>query len=227
MGHQRFDSGVRHQQSKHRSGRHGAMARSGKRKRDLTADTVERITPPVIANAKEESPFAILSGFARVRLRLLVDGVQHEWRSSEALFQTLRFSDPDVQRDLMNASNIAGVRTIANSPTARAVERSDWRTVSIDVMTWVTAVKFLQSSEVRMALAMTKDREIVDLTRSESFWGMIRAKEGNLIGGNHVGRILMQLRDSPDERILTIANHPHLSNNTKLTLFGSNDIQLP
>jgi len=69
--------------------------------------------------------------------------------------------------------------------------REDWETVKIDVMRDVLKSKFSLNSELREKLIATGDVELIEGNHwNDRFWGVCRGK-----GQNHLGKLLMELRE--------------------------------
>ena len=67
--------------------------------------------------------------------------------------------------------------------------REDWEDVKLDVMKELVTKKF-NNSKLKRQLLATKDQELVEgNTWGDTFWGVCRDK-----GSNHLGKILMQVR---------------------------------
>ena len=69
--------------------------------------------------------------------------------------------------------------------------RSDWERVKLDIMRQLVTDKFARSSELRRRLLATGNAQLVEGNAwNDTFWGVCH---GN--GQNHLGRILMEVRD--------------------------------
>ena len=69
--------------------------------------------------------------------------------------------------------------------------RLDWEQVKLDIMRQLVADKFARSDELRRRLLATGDAELVEGNAwNDTFWGVCRGR-----GQNHLGRILMEVRD--------------------------------
>jgi ribA/ribD-fused uncharacterized protein len=115
-------------------------------------------------------------------------------RTSEALYQACRFPlRPDVQgRILAEASPMAAKMV---SKKYMSLTREDWERVRVQVMRWCLAVKLARNFEsFGRLLEATCDRDIVESSRRDSFWGAVPDGNGRLIGVNALGRLLMELR---------------------------------
>lgn len=122
------------------------------------------------------------------------------FKSSEHLFQTLKFATPE--------SIIAVYRSNNPKMTAKHYQklgghrREDWEQILVDVMKFCLQQKYEQCPEFRKDLDSTKGFHIVELqdakndkesSRANS-WG-VKTKEQNYEGANLMGRLLMEQRD--------------------------------
>ena len=73
--------------------------------------------------------------------------------------------------------------------------RSDWEDVKLGTMLEVCRAKFTQNPQLAKRLLATGDEELVEGNNwGDTFWGKVDGK-----GQNHLGRILMQIRDALKE----------------------------
>lgn len=73
--------------------------------------------------------------------------------------------------------------------------RPDWEAIKLHVMHMLVLQKF-QFTDLREKLLATDNEELVEINEwGDKFWGMIR-ENGELVGENHLGKILMQVRDA-------------------------------
>ena len=88
---------------------------------------------------------------------------------------------------------------VATSPTpgkakrrGRVIqERQDWECVKLHVMEACLQAKFAPGTELAQRLIDTGDAELIEEnTWGDEFWGVCRGK-----GENHLGRLLMEIRD--------------------------------
>lgn len=71
--------------------------------------------------------------------------------------------------------------------------RSDWEAVKVTVMEEIVRAKFTQNEDLKWRLLTTGDACLEEgNTWHDTFWG-VDAKTGE--GLNHLGRILMKVRD--------------------------------
>ena len=117
------------------------------------------------------------------------------WKSSEALYQAARFPDDEsIQEEIRGANNGFTAKLIAK---AHHVEtRSDWETggVRLSAMIQVCTLKMEQHQRVRLALALTEHKPIVERSKRDQFWGTKPQEDGTLVGDNMLGKIWMNLR---------------------------------
>jgi ribA/ribD-fused uncharacterized protein len=69
--------------------------------------------------------------------------------------------------------------------------RSDWSDVKLAIMLDLVRQKFTAHSHLRRKLLATGDRQLIEVNGwGDQFWGVSRGS-----GYNHLGRILMRVRD--------------------------------
>lgn len=116
-------------------------------------------------------------------------------RTSEALYQACRFPDrPDVQRKII-AERSPMAAKMRSKPYRQEHCRPDWDDVRVDVMRWCLRVKLAQNYyKFKQLLLETGDRDIVEYSRKDTFWGAKIEQDGCLRGANMLGYLLMELR---------------------------------
>ena len=163
-------------------------------------DQVYPIEQSVFFQSKTDNHW-ILSNISSCPLE--VEGVP--FKSSEHLFQTLKFATPE--------SVLAGYNNyITPKMTAKHYQkldghrREDWGQILVDVMKFCLQQKYEQCPEFKEELERTKGYHIVELqdakndkesTRANA-WG-VKSKGQNYVGPNLMGRLLMELRDGKME----------------------------
>ena len=70
--------------------------------------------------------------------------------------------------------------------------RKDWERVKLGIMREVVEAKFRQHDELRTLLLTTGDAKLVEHTTNDNYWG----DGGDGSGENHLGRILMAVREA-------------------------------
>jgi ribA/ribD-fused uncharacterized protein len=122
------------------------------------------------------------------------------WRTSEALFQALRFEDLTIREMIRNDKSPMGAKLVAKRKeykTKRVVEPMSME--DIDNMRLCLRIKFDQHPDLREKLLKTGDHIIFEnisarpKTPRNKFWGAVK-NAGKLDGNNMLGKLLMELR---------------------------------
>ncbi len=115
-------------------------------------------------------------------------------KSVEALYQACRFPDfPDVQRKILEQSSPMTAKMVGKPHIAET--RKDWEQVRVLIMKWVLRVKLAQNWEAfSKVLLESADKDIVELSNKDPFWGAKPLEGSIVLGVNALGRLLMELR---------------------------------
>ena len=124
---------------------------------------------------------------------LVVNGISI--RTSEALYQACRFPHmPEAQKLILLQTSPMTAKM--KSKPYRNQSRSDWDDIRVKVMRWCLRVKLAQNWNAFSSLLLdTGDREIVENSHKDNFWGAIPTDEECLVGMNGLGRLLTDLRE--------------------------------
>lgn len=149
-----------------------------------------------IAFTKVALPFGWLGNMAPYPI--MYNG--KEWKTTEALFQALRFENEEV-RELIRAEKSpmgAKMRTKALAKIhTRAIEPMSEK--DVELMEMCLRLKLAQHREVARKLRCTRDQIIIEDCTSRGkrgtnlFWGAVN-ENGAWIGENMVGKLWMKLR---------------------------------
>lgn len=116
--------------------------------------------------------------------------------TAEHLFHVLKFRHPLIQRALVNLREPASCKTFAISRDLRSGVREDWDDVKLEVMDFCVRTKLLTNwIQFGKLLRATKGKEILMVSGSDKYWGMVKNKDGQFDGENQLGLLLMKLRD--------------------------------
>ncbi len=127
--------------------------------------------------------FAFLSNFHYAMVSF--DGATYP--TVEHAFQAAKTDDAEERRAIRECSSPNQAKRMGK----RVKLRADWETVKIGIMESLVLQKFTNHPELRAALLATGERRLVEgNTWGDVFWGMCRGR-----GKNHLGRILMRVRD--------------------------------
>ena len=122
-----------------------------------------------------------------------------EWRTSAALFQSMRYDDPIIKEIIRNEKSILSVimklKKYRNQMVVVPMSELD-----VENMRKCVKIKFDQHPLLKTALIETGKSLIYQDTgnkngKREMFWGVKRLTESEWDGNNMMGRILMELRD--------------------------------
>lgn len=121
------------------------------------------------------------------------------WKTSEALFQALRFDDNAIKEEIRTKASPMSAKMIAKKFKSRMViepmSKSD-----VEIMRSVVKLKFDQHPEIKRKLINSGEHIIIeDVTdrpgARHMFWGM-KKENDQWVGENMMGRILMELRET-------------------------------
>ena len=163
-------------------------------------DQVYPIEQSVFFQSKTDNHW-ILSNISSCPLE--VEGVP--FKSSEHLFQTLKFATPESVLAVYN-NYITPKMTAKHYQKLEGHRREDWGQILVDIMKFCLQQKFEQCPEFRQELERTKGYNIVELQDSKrdkdssraNAWG-VKSKGQNYEGPNLMGRLLMELREGEME----------------------------
>lgn len=128
--------------------------------------------------------YFFLSNFYPVEIKL--DGIVYP--NAESAFQAQKTLDVEERRKFSMLKN-----PVQSKRFGRKVKlRDDWEEVKLDIMTEVVSQKFLQHPHLIEMLLQTGDEELVEGNKwGDRFWGVCKG-----VGENHLGKILMKIRDA-------------------------------
>lgn len=121
------------------------------------------------------------------------------WRTSEAMFQGMRYDDEDIKEIIRKEKSPMGAKMKAKKFKDRmvVVPMSD---LDVENMRKCVRMKFDQHPELKKELMKTKGVFIYEDIGNRNgerhkFWGVKKISENEGDGQNMMGRILMELRD--------------------------------
>lgn len=115
------------------------------------------------------------------------------WRTSEHYFQAQKYpNNPALQERIRGAATPRQAFDITRDPANDRFKDPNWDTNKLQVMLNGVRAKFTQNPALRTALVNTGTAVLVeDAGANDPFWGA----GADYRGGNHLGRILMHVRD--------------------------------
>ncbi|GHF01542.1 hypothetical protein GCM10016455_23130 [Aliiroseovarius zhejiangensis] len=148
----------------------------------LALEGIDATNPVIIDSTR--GAFGELSNFAPYPI--YAEGLI--WRSTEHLYQACKFSMAVLRERIRRASTPADAKAIAHSHRDQMVP--DWDGRRLSVMHSTVKLKLRQHPEVLESLLSTGHREIIERSKTDTYWG----KLANGCGENSFGKILMLLR---------------------------------
>lgn len=134
------------------------------------------------------------------------DGVR--WRTTEALFQALRFEDASIREAIRAQKSPMAAKMAAKKHRGKmtVVPRSE---EDLRNMRMVLRLKVKQHADLMKALLGTGDDEIVEDTtsRRDDYWGAALV-DGKWVGGNVLGRMWMDIRAEERAEVLDAPYDP-------------------
>lgn len=132
-----------------------------------------------------EQDFYVLSNFSS--FSLFWSG--HRFDTSEHLYHWLKFSGrPDIQDAIRKAPSAHEAFKLAERH--KADRRHDWDDVKVELMRDILWAKVSQHEYVRRKLLATGDRELVENSWRDDFWGWGPNRDGQ----NMLGKLWMEIR---------------------------------
>lgn len=146
---------------------------------------------------KLSDPLGFLSNFYMKAPFKLFNGTLV--RSSEHLYQSLKFSNKKIQKRILAATSPKEAKHIANRYASEI--RDDWIVARYSTMWTVLLLKLYNNKDLlHKAREMAKDLPIVEISSYDHLWGTLQYKDG-FIGGNVLGKLLTQIIRMDDEMI--------------------------
>lgn len=120
----------------------------------------------------------------------MIDNMQ--WPTTEHYFQAQKFVGTPYEEAIRRLSFPREAFDFSRKPEVSYWRRSDWEQVKDDIMHKALLAKFTQHEWLQRLLLDTEDRELVEHTRNDSYWG----DGGDGSGKNHLGKLLMKVRQT-------------------------------
>jgi ribA/ribD-fused uncharacterized protein len=112
------------------------------------------------------------------------------YQNAEAAYQAAKTIDITHREQF---EHMTGAQ--AKSAGKKIILRKDWDFVKLEIMELVLRAKFMAHPDLAQKLKDTGSRDIIELnTWGDTYWGQIKNKNGNLVGENILGKLLMNIR---------------------------------
>lgn len=115
----------------------------------------------------------------------------------EHYYQSEKFTDEEIKHKIIAAKTPKEASEIGRSRDLK--RKANFRKEKLKVMYTGVLEKFRQNPEIRSKLIETRNEIIREMTVKESFWGV----GPDLDGENHIGKILMAVREQLKKEIIT------------------------
>ncbi len=117
-----------------------------------------------------------------------------EWKrklypTSEHAYHSEKFSNEELKEKIRNARSAHDSQKFANENKDK--RRVDWDEVKLGIMKEILRAKVSQHPEVKKKLLESGQRELVEDSWRDSFWGWGPNKDGE----NHLGKLWMEVRE--------------------------------
>ena len=131
-------------------------------------------------------PYYEFTNFYEIMIH--IDG--NDWRTTEHYFQAQKFVGTPLVHTIRLMERSRDAFDKSRDPRYSHWRRSDWEEVKEDIMFKALHAKFTQHNNLRRMLLGTGDRELVERSPYDSYWG----DGGDGSGKNRLGILLMRLR---------------------------------
>lgn len=131
-----------------------------------------------------ELKFYMFSNFSSFAIHF--DG--RDWMTSEHAYQAMKFKEPWLQEWVRNQRSAHEAMKAAQSKPVQY--REDWKEVKVSTMLEICRAKLQQHPYIQRKLLETGDRELIESSPIDPFWGWGPNKDGE----NHLGKVWMTLR---------------------------------
>jgi ribA/ribD-fused uncharacterized protein len=140
-----------------------------------------------------EQDFYVLSNFSAFRLRWQ----DRRFDTSEAAYHWEKFCgrEPNVAVRIIEARSAHEAFKIAEAN--KHLRRSDWDDVKVEIMRGILRAKADQHEYVRRKLLATGDRELIEDSWRDGFWGWGPNRDGQNMLGKLWMEVRAELRSSP------------------------------
>ena len=132
-----------------------------------------------------EHDFYVLSNFSAFTLYW----GRHRFDTSEAAYHWEKFADAGIRREILNAPSAHEAFKIAERN--KSLRHPNWDELKVEVMRGILRAKAEQHDYVRRKLLATGDRELIEDSWRDEFWGWGPNRDGQ----NMLGRLWMEIRN--------------------------------
>jgi len=132
-----------------------------------------------------EQEFYVFSNFSSFKL----EWKGKLWMTSEHAYHSEKFEDEDLIEQLRNTRSAHDAMKLAYAH--RDAYREDWDEVKLKIMKEILHAKVDQHPYVKKKLLESGDKELIENSWRDDFWGWGPHKDG----ANHLGKLWMEVRE--------------------------------
>jgi ribA/ribD-fused uncharacterized protein len=132
-----------------------------------------------------QEEFEYFSNFSAYQIEY--DGLL--WPTTEHAYQAAKFSNKKIKNNILKAKTPLEAFSISRDP--KNILRKDWFKIRVKIMEDIIREKVKQHPYVYSKLIETGDKEIIEASPIDSFWGWGSDKKGE----NQLGKIWMKIRE--------------------------------
>ena len=111
------------------------------------------------------------------------------WMTSEHAYHSEKFDDENIKEEIRNARSAHDSLKIAQKYKDKY--RGGWDDIKLKIMKKILQAKVEQHPYVKKKLLESGDKELVEDSWRDSYWGWGPNKDGE----NHLGKLWMEVRD--------------------------------
>lgn len=131
-----------------------------------------------------EQEFYVFSNFSAFKL----DWKGEVWMTSEHAYHSEKFEDPEILNELRNTRSAHDAFKLACANKDKY--RKDWNSIKLGIMKEILRAKVEQHPYVKKKLLESGDKEIIENSWRDSYWGWGPNKDGE----NNLGKLWMEIR---------------------------------
>ena len=128
-----------------------------------------------------------------------IDGIYY--KTVEHYYQAMKFDNDEIKKKIINAATPKEASNIGRD--RNNIRIKDFKDYKIDVMHNGILEKFRQNRDIAYKLIETRNKDIVEATIDEYFWGIGKDKTGE----NNIGKIIVEVRERIKKEILNSIIH--------------------
>ncbi len=111
------------------------------------------------------------------------------WMTSEHAYQAAKFDDESVVTLIHQALSAHDSKKVAHAHLNKA--RDNWESIKVSVMEDIVRAKIVQHPYIREKLLATENRQIIEDSHKDAFWG----RGIDYKGRNELGEVWMRIRE--------------------------------